>query len=75
MEGAGLLGGNQRGRRAGGECVLADSEPGRGSRGSERNRAPHEKIARTATDEDLTVSRCPFAHLRATGVVKALNMS
>jgi hypothetical protein len=22
MEGAGLLGGNQRGRRAGGECVL-----------------------------------------------------
>jgi len=44
--GAGLLGGNQRGRRAGGECVPADSEPGRGSRGSERNRAPHEKIAR-----------------------------
>jgi len=56
MEGAGLLGGNQRGRRAGGECVLADSEPGRGSRGSERNRAPHEKIARTATVQHLMVS-------------------
>jgi hypothetical protein len=56
MEGAGLLGGNQRGRRAGGECVLADSEPERGSRGSERNRAPHEKIAQTATVEDLTGS-------------------
>jgi len=54
MEGAGRLGGNQRGRPAGGECVLADSEPGRGSRGSERSRAPHEKIARTATVEDLT---------------------
>jgi len=57
MERAGLFGGNQRGRRAGGECVLADSEPGRGSRGSEPNRAPHEKVARTGTVEDLTVSQ------------------
>jgi hypothetical protein len=57
MEGADLLGGNQRGRRAGGECVLADSEPGRGSPGSERNGAPDEKMARIATEEDLTASQ------------------
>ena len=44
------------GLRVRGECVLADAKPGRQSPGSEGNRAPQEKLARTGTDENLTVS-------------------